>query len=112
MRQGEKHAKGMRRVETRVGRACCCGAGRTKPVRAERLPFAPCTAREPRLGEPTAKAAVHRRPAMSIDKEGSGVPEVNVHRRTTKVNFTIVVGVLIFFVAMAGVAAWFFLSNR
>ena len=44
---------------------------------------------------------------MSIDKESSGVPEVNPHRSTTKVNFGIIFGVILFFVAMGGVVAWF-----
>ncbi len=43
---------------------------------------------------------------MSIDKESSGFPEVNPHRRTTKVNFSIVIGIAIFFAAMAGVVWW------
>jgi len=30
---------------------------------------------------------------MSIDKHSSGVPEINVHKRTTKVNLSIVVAV-------------------
>ena len=44
---------------------------------------------------------------MSIEKESTGLPEVNVHKRTTKVNISIVIGVAIFFAAMAGVAWWF-----
>jgi hypothetical protein len=44
---------------------------------------------------------------MSIEKESSGVPEVNVHRRTTKVNIGIVVGVALFFAAMFGLLLWF-----
>ena len=43
---------------------------------------------------------------MSIDKESNGLPQVNVHRRTTKVNLAIVVGVLVFFVLMIAVAFW------
>ncbi len=38
---------------------------------------------------------------MAIDKESSGMPEMNVHKRTTKVNLWMVVGILIFFVMMA-----------
>ena len=45
-------------------------------------------------------------PGVSIDKESTGVPEVNVHRRTTKVNLGIIAGVTLFFVAMAGVVYW------
>jgi hypothetical protein len=43
---------------------------------------------------------------MSIEKESSGLPEVNVHRRTTKVNLSIVIGVAVFLIAMAGVVWW------
>ena len=49
---------------------------------------------------------------MSIDKESSGFPEVNPHKRTTKVNFSIVVGVAIFFATMFCVAWWLWSSNR
>lgn len=48
---------------------------------------------------------------MSIDKESSGVPEINVHKRTTKVNFSIVIGVAIFFAVMFSVV-WWFASSR
>lgn len=44
---------------------------------------------------------------MSIEKESTGLPEINPHKRTTKVNFTIVIGVAVFFAAMAGVVWWF-----
>lgn len=44
---------------------------------------------------------------MSIDKESSGFPEVNVHRRTTKVNLSIIIGVGIFFAITASVLFWF-----
>jgi hypothetical protein len=43
---------------------------------------------------------------MSIEKEGSGLPEFNVHRRTTKVNLSVIVAVLLFFVIAIGVAMW------
>jgi hypothetical protein len=45
--------------------------------------------------------------SMSIDKEGSGLPEVNVHRRTTKVNLSVIGAVLLFFAVAACVAFWF-----
>jgi hypothetical protein len=48
---------------------------------------------------------------MSIEKESSGLPEVNVHKRTTKVNLGIVIGVGAFFAAMAGVVWWFWSRN-
>lgn len=44
---------------------------------------------------------------MSIDKESTGMPEIDVHRRTTKVNLAIIVGVLAFFVVVAAVIIWF-----
>lgn len=43
---------------------------------------------------------------MSIEKESSGFPEMNVHKPTTQVNISIVVGVAFFFAAMAGVVWW------
>ena len=43
---------------------------------------------------------------MSIDKESSGVPDVNVKRRTTKVNIFMIFAVVVFFAVMAGVAVW------
>lgn len=43
---------------------------------------------------------------MSIEKESHGFPEVNVHRRTTKVNVSMVIAVLLFFAIAAGVAVW------
>lgn len=43
---------------------------------------------------------------MSIDKNSTGVPEINVHKRTTKVNLWMVVAVLGFFAVMAAVAVW------
>jgi|GEM_PF-5779305 len=41
---------------------------------------------------------------MSIDKESTGFPEVNVHKRTTKVNLWMIVAILTFFL-VAAVAA-------
>lgn len=46
-------------------------------------------------------------PAMSIDKSSSGLPEMNVHRKTTKVNLSMVVGVVIFFVVTFSIVWWF-----
>jgi hypothetical protein len=48
---------------------------------------------------------------MSIEKESTGLPEVNVHKRTTKVNLSIIVGVVIFFVTMGAVVWWFWVSR-
>jgi hypothetical protein len=36
-----------------------------------------------------------------------GVPVVNVHKRTTKVNFSIVIAVVVFFLIGAAAIAWF-----
>ncbi|HWL15099.1 MAG TPA: hypothetical protein VNR00_05810 [Opitutus sp.] len=44
---------------------------------------------------------------MAIDKESSGLPEVDIKRRTTKVNLGVVVGVVVFLVAMAAIVYWF-----
>jgi hypothetical protein len=49
---------------------------------------------------------------MSIDKTSSGVPEVNVHKRTTKVNLSVIVAVLVFLIAMGAVAFWYWSGNR
>jgi hypothetical protein len=43
---------------------------------------------------------------MSIEKESSGIPEVNVSKRTTKVNLGIIVGVLVFLAISVGVVLW------
>jgi len=48
---------------------------------------------------------------MSIEKESSGLPQVDVHKRTTKVNLSIIAGLLIFFAAMFGLVAWFWFSR-
>jgi len=43
---------------------------------------------------------------MSIDKESNGLPQVDVHRRTTKVNVSMVAAILVFFLLAAAVAFW------
>ena len=43
---------------------------------------------------------------MSIDKESNGVPEFNVHKRTTKVNLSVIFAVVAFFVIGGLVMAW------
>lgn len=59
-----------------------------------------------RLRAPSARREVHGAPVMSIDKEGSGLPSVDPHRRTTKVNLSVVLAVVLFFAAMLIVAWW------
>lgn len=49
---------------------------------------------------------------MSIDKDSNGLPEINVHRRTTKVNFSIVIGVALFFAITFAAVWWFAWSHR
>ena len=49
---------------------------------------------------------------MSIDKDSSGLPEVNVHKRTTKVNLSVIAGVLLFFAITVAVVAWLSASQR
>lgn len=44
---------------------------------------------------------------MSIDKEGTGLPEIDLNRRTTKVNLATMGGVLLFFVLAGAVIIWF-----
>jgi hypothetical protein len=44
---------------------------------------------------------------MSIDKESSGMPEVDLGRRTTKVNFGTIIGVAVFLVVAAAVIIWY-----
>lgn len=63
-----------------------------------------------RSGEPLAETEVHR--GMSIEKDSTGLPEVNVRRRTTKVNLSLVLGVLIFFAVMAGLVAYLWNTHR
>jgi hypothetical protein len=48
---------------------------------------------------------------MSIEKEGSGLPQVDVHKRTTKVNLSIVIGLAVFFAAMFSLVAWFWFNR-
>jgi len=47
---------------------------------------------------------------MSIEKESSGIPEVNVSKRTTKVNLGVIIAVVLFLGVMAGFVIW--LSNN
>ena len=47
---------------------------------------------------------------MSIDKESSGVPEVNFGKKTTKVNLWMVGGMLVFFLLMGSLLVYF--ANR
>jgi hypothetical protein len=44
---------------------------------------------------------------MAIDKDSNGVPEVDLSRRTTKVNLWMIVAVGVFFV-ITGVAVFYF----
>lgn len=44
---------------------------------------------------------------MAIDKESSGVPEVDFKRRTTKVNLWMIVGVALFFLLTGGLVVYF-----
>jgi hypothetical protein len=48
---------------------------------------------------------------MSIDKESNGVPEVDLHKRTTKVNLSVIVAVVVFFV-IGGMAMWWWVANH
>jgi hypothetical protein len=43
---------------------------------------------------------------MAIEKESSGIPEVDVHKRTTKVNLSMIVAVVVFLGAMFAVVGW------
>jgi hypothetical protein len=44
---------------------------------------------------------------MAIDKESSGLPEVDLRRRTTKVNLAIVVAAVMFYI-ITSVVLWYF----
>ena len=44
---------------------------------------------------------------MSIDKESSGMPEIDLHRRTTKVNLATSLGVTLFLIVAAVAIIWF-----
>jgi hypothetical protein len=76
-----------------------------------RFPTAQGRKEAPPWAAPEAKAAVHDRAVMSIEKESSGLPEMDVHKRTTKVNLSIVIGLLIFFAAMFGLVAWYWFTR-
>jgi flagellar basal body-associated protein FliL len=43
---------------------------------------------------------------MGFDKD-STLPIIDPHKRTTKVNFSIVIGVIVFLIASAGVVIWY-----
>jgi hypothetical protein len=60
----------------------------------------------PFAGEPERAPAVPVPAGMAIDKESTGLPEVDFERRTTKVNLWIIVAVGAFFVAMGAVITW------
>ncbi len=47
---------------------------------------------------------------MAIEKESSGLPEIDPHRKTTKVNLSMIVAIGLFYAAMF--AAVFFLMHR
>jgi len=44
---------------------------------------------------------------MAIDKDSNGVPEVDLSRRTTKVNLWMIIAVALFFIVMAAVVFHF-----
>lgn len=44
---------------------------------------------------------------MSIDKNSDGVPEVNMAKRTSKVNLGVILGVVVFLAAMGAVLFYF-----
>jgi hypothetical protein len=43
---------------------------------------------------------------MSIERNSNGLPQVDPHRRTTKVNFSVVIGVAVFFAVTFAVVWW------
>ena len=43
---------------------------------------------------------------MSIDKNSTGFPEVNLHKKTTQVNVGMVLGIVVFLLGAAAVAFW------
>ena len=43
---------------------------------------------------------------MSINQGSSGFPEVNVHRRTTKVNLWMIAAIVMFLTLTGGAAFW------
>jgi hypothetical protein len=49
---------------------------------------------------------------MSIDKESTGLPTVNVHRQTTKINLWMVAAILFFFAIMTAIAVWVSRESR
>jgi hypothetical protein len=57
-----------------------------------------------RVGEPDGCVAGQQ--GMSIDKESSGLPEVDAGKRTTKVNLSVIVAVGLFLAVGAFVMWW------
>lgn len=47
---------------------------------------------------------------MSIEKESSGLPEIDLHRRTTKVNLGVIAGAVLFLIITTAVIVY--LSQR
>jgi hypothetical protein len=43
---------------------------------------------------------------MSIDKNSTGFPEVNLHKKTTQVNVGMTLGIVLFLLGTAAVAFW------
>jgi hypothetical protein len=43
---------------------------------------------------------------MSIDKDSTGFPEVNLHKKTTQVNFGMTLAIVVFLLGAAVVAIW------
>lgn len=48
---------------------------------------------------------------MSIDKESNGVPEVDMSKRTTKVNVSVILAVVTFFI-IGGIAMWWWVTHH
>ncbi|WP_158277468.1 hypothetical protein [Opitutus sp. ER46] len=49
---------------------------------------------------------------MSIDKESNGLPQIDPHRSTTKVNFGVIAGVLVFLFLAVGGIIWLAARNN
>jgi hypothetical protein len=48
---------------------------------------------------------------MSIEKESTGRPEVDLGKRTTKVNLSVIVAVALF-MALGAILMWWWLAHR
>lgn len=54
----------------------------------------------------TSDGCACRQRSMSIEKESSGLPEIDLHRRTTKVNLGVIAGAVLFLIITTAVIVY------